>query len=311
MPIQVVCESCQAAYNLNDDLAGRKLRCKQCQSVILVPEAEYELTDHDVERVDRGYHPAFDRDRFFVNQKRLSINEKYYVFDEARQPILFIERKAHLGRQLLMLVAGIGAFLAVMFALFALSALLARAASFEGGGPIGVALAVVTLLASFAAMMATAIALAPRRHIDVYTDKDRSERLLEVLQDQKFSLIRATYTVRTPEGATLGSFMKNYLYNFFRKRWYVRDAAGRDVLMAKEDSIILALLRRVLGPFFGLLITNFIVVPMDSDRVIGEFNRKFTLFDRYVLDLTADVEHRLDRRMAVALAVLLDTGERR
>jgi hypothetical protein len=45
--------------------------------------------------------------------------------------------------------------------------------------------------------------------------------------------------------------------------------------------------------------------------VIGEFNRKFTILDRYVLDLTADPGRNLDRRIALALGVMLDTGERR
>ena len=62
---------------------------------------------------------------------------------------------------------------------------------------------------------------------------------------------------------------------------------------------------------FGLLRTNFIIQRPGDDRVIGEFNRRLTFFDRYVLDLSADREHALDRRLAVALGVLLDTGERR
>ena len=66
----------------------------------------------------------------------------------------------------------------------------------------------------------------------------------------------------------------------------------------------------VLGPLFGLLRTNFLLVGADG-AVLGEFNRKFTLLDRYVLDLTADPERLLDRRVALALGVMLDTGERR
>mgnify|MGYP006273433707 CR=1 FL=1 len=81
--------------------------------------------------------------------------------------------------------------------------------------------------------------------------------------------------------------------------------------MAKEDSIVLALLRRFIGVFFGILRTNFIIVSGRTERVIGEFNRQFTLLDRYVLDLSPDAERYLDRRIAVALGVMLDTGERR
>ena len=57
--------------------------------------------------------------------------------------------------------------------------------------------------------------------------------------------------------------------------------------------------------------TNFVFQAAGSDEVIGQFNRKFSLFDRYVLDLSEDPQHQIDRRLGVALALLLDTGERR
>jgi hypothetical protein len=80
--------------------------------------------------------------------------------------------------------------------------------------------------------------------------------------------------------------------------------------VAREDSIILSLLRRLLGPLFGLLRTNYIILDAD-ERLVGEFNRKLTLLDRYVLDLSHDRVRSLDRRIAVGLGVMLDTGERR
>ena len=47
------------------------------------------------------------------------------------------------------------------------------------------------------------------------------------------------------------------------------------------------------------------------EDVIGEFKRKFTILDRYVLDMTSDPQRLMDRRIALALGVMLDTGERR
>ena len=64
----------------------------------------------------------------------------------------------------------------------------------------------------------------------------------------------------------------------------------------------------------GLLRTNFILVVPEVEGVEstrGEFNRKFTVFDRYVLDMSRDRPRMIDRRLAVALGVLLDTGENR
>jgi hypothetical protein len=161
--------------------------------------------------------------------------------------------------------------------------------------------------------IAAGIAVAAKRHVTFYRDQSKRERLLEILQDKKFQPIMTTYTVRDARGRPIARLGKNILFNFFRKRWYVwTPGPERTVLfLAKEDSVILSLLRRFLGPLFGLLRTNFIFLPAGTDDVIGEFKRKFTILDRYVLDLSADPERLMDRRIAVALGVMLDTGERR
>ncbi len=110
-------------------------------------------------------------------------------------------------------------------------------------------------------------------------------------------------------GISIGSLRKNVLFDYIRRRWQVNNANGLQLCMAKEDSIILSLLRRTGIPIFLFLRTNFIFLR--GEEVIGEFNRKLTLLDRYVLDLTADRERVFDRRVALALGVMLDTGERR
>ena len=56
---------------------------------------------------------------------------------------------------------------------------------------------------------------------------------------------------------------------------------------------------------------RYIFTRGESDVVIGEFNRKMTLLDRYVLDMTRDARRVIDRRVALALGVMLDSGERR
>ena len=179
---------------------------------------------------------------------------------------------------------------------------------------VGVVSAIVFLIAAIALTFAVGIILSPKRHIDFYADESRTDLLLKVLQDKKFHVIVATYTVLTPAGELLGRMRKNYLYNIFRKKWDVFGAGGEKIAVAREDSLILSLLRRFLGPFFGFLRTNFVILtPGENgqERVRGEFNRKFTLFDRYVLDVSRDRPRTIDRRLAVALGVLLDTGEHR
>jgi hypothetical protein len=256
-------------------------------------------------------HPAFDRDRFLLRQKVISISEKYMVWDDRQRPILFVERPAHVWRTVL---AAVGA--AAFFVLTFVGALGAGFALSERIEPKWVGFLIMGLVMALSLVLTfvLGISLSPKRHISFYTDESKDVLLLRVLQDKKFQPIVATYTVIDSDGEVLGRMKKNYLYNIFRRKWDVLDSEGKLVLLAREDSLLLSLLRRALGPMLGFLRANFILVIPQADRTEltrGEFNRNFTLFDRYVLDLTRDRPRMIDRRLAIALGVLLDTGEHR
>lgn len=302
MPVLAVCDGCRAEYRLKDEHAGRKVKCKECGSVILVPQSEAE----EVPTRPQGEGP-FDYDRFLINQKRISVSEKYYVFDERQNPILFVERPAHLLRGIGAMMAG--TFVAAVCLVFTLA--LAGAVGNPQDSALSVVIGGLGILLSIVAAVVVIVWLTPKRHVYVYADDSKGQLLLEVFQDQKISLLRATYTVNDPQNGPLGRLQKNYLSNIFRKRWDAFHPDGSVMVVAREDSLILSLLRRFLGPMLGLLRTNFIFLRPGTETVIGEFNRKVTLFDRYVLDMSADPMQELDRRMAVALGILLDTGEKR
>jgi hypothetical protein len=253
---------------------------------------------------------AFQRDRFLLKQKALTISEKYYVYDDRRNPLLYIERPSQVVRQILAalgIVVGPIVVIAVTIAGFAF-------VDRTGNRTAAVAVAVALAVLSVAGMVALAIALTPKRHIRVYADDTKSRLLLEILQYRKVDLLRATYTVLDPQEGVLGQFQKYTLYDLFRKRWYGVRPDGSVFIVAQEDSLLKSILRRILGAVDALAIflaTNFIIHELGSTEVLGEFNRKATLFDQYVLDLRADATGILDRRLAVALGVLLDTGEHR
>lgn len=295
--IEVHCD-CGATYALKDELQGKKVKCPDCGAVS-VAGAGAGAPDFD-EGLDR----AFRRDKFLLRQKHLALGEKYFVWDEAGGTLLFVERPAHVLQNLGALLAGF----------------VAAGAVGVGFGVVGSALpkdvqpgvAVVAVFACLAALLVVAVVLSAKRHVTFYRDESRGAPLLQVLQDKKAQLIVATYTVLDAAGRPLARLRKNYLYNVFRKRWYVvAPDSERVIAMALEDSLILSMLRRLLGPLFGILRTNFVITRGESEDVIGEFNRKFTLLDRYVLDMSADRGRYLDRRIAVALGLMLDTGEKR
>lgn len=295
MAVVVSCR-CRNTYTLKDEYAGKLVECPQCGAVNKASEST--LTPKS--QTD----DAFNRDVFLLRQKHLSINQKYQVSDEQGNAILFVERPTYFFRTLLAL----GVAWIVMMGVYLMGMTLA-AASVQQGSVGGLTL--VVILAAPVSFVVVAMALSKKRHVTFYRDDSRTQKMFDVLQDKKVQFPMRTYTVRDASGRPLASFKKNYLYNIFRKRWEMRAPNGSVMCVAKEDSIILSLLRRVIGPLWGLLRTNFIITRGESDTVMGEFKRKFTILDRYVLDLTADRRRDLDRRLGLALGVMLDTGERR
>src|SRR5262249_57675729 len=100
--------------------------------------------------------------------------------------------------------------------------------------------------------------------------------LRRVVEDQRVAFLTRTYTIVTGAGDPLAKLRKTYLHNVIRKRWYVLSPTGALVAMAVEDSMVLSLLRRILGPFFGFLRTNFVFVRGGGAQEFGGFHTQVT-----------------------------------
>ncbi len=285
---------CGEVYDLKPEYAGRLLECPVCARRLRAGGGPAR-----VHLPTPGADPAFDRDVFLLRERVFTITSKYEVWAADRTPILYVERPTYPVRTICAYLLGV----------VAASSVLGWTAFAAGNQAVDALAAMAGYALAVAAFVMVSMSARPRRHVTVYRDDSRREVVLRVLQDQRIAVLLRTYTVVLPDGTRLARLSKNYLYNAVRKRWRIDDANGRLIAYAVEESIVLSLIRRLLGPFFGLLRTNFIFET--DDEVLGEFNRKLTLFDRYVLDLSADQERRIDRRIALAMGVMLDTGERR
>jgi uncharacterized protein YxjI len=289
----VVACTCGEVYELRPEYAGRLLECAVCSRRLRVGTPPQAVA---------GAEPAFDRDVFLFRERLLTITSKYEVQAADGTPILYVERPTYLLRAVFAYMLGtIAATLTLVWI-----TTLVRSVGHE----LGTLIVLAGLALAPAAFLVVSMSVRPRRHVTIYRNESRAEILLRVLQDQRFALLTRTYTIVTVGGEILARLRKRYVHNVIRKRWYVEGPTGGVVALALEESIVLSLLRRVLGSFFGLLRTNFLVIHPDG-TVLGEFNRKFTILDRYVLDLAADSQRHLDRRVALSLGIMLDTGEGR
>ena len=291
----VVSCPCGEVYELRPEYAGRLLECPTCRRHLRAgPDARAPRPPTP------GVDHAFDRDIFLLRERVFTITSKYEVWAEDGTPILYVERPAYPVRTLVAYLVAVIVTLTIM----------GWAAGILARDETGLSIMLSVPVAAFIFLIVS-MSMRPLRHVTIYRDDSRRETLLRVLQDQRVAFLTRTYTIVTAAGELLAVLSKSYLHNVIRKRWRVTGPGGEPLAMAIEDSIVLSLLRRVIGTFFGFLRTNFVLVRGADAEIFGEFNRKFTLLDRYVLDLTADPSRAFDRRIAMALGVMLDTGERR
>jgi uncharacterized protein YxjI len=156
--------------------------------------------------------------------------------------------------------------------------------------------------------------MAIKEDIRFYADEDQTEELFRIKARSVFDVGSARYDVTDAAGAPIGVMEHVFGKSIFRTTWKLTEANGEEIALARERSKSGAIGRRLVDfvPDVGGLIPipyNFDFVL--DDRVIGHLNRKFQLRDRYILDLSGDSEHRIDRRLAIALAIALDALQNR
>ncbi len=142
-----------------------------------------------------------------------------------------------------------------------------------------------------------------REDIRLYSDDRKTHELLIIRARQIIDFSAAYDVVDAPTGMSLGALRRKGWASLVQDKWEVLDPADQVVGSIEEDSLALALLRR--------LATNLIPQRYDfkdlSGQVVAEGNQRFNPFI-YKLDLTMQMPGAtqvLDPRLVLASAVLL------
>jgi uncharacterized protein YxjI len=147
-----------------------------------------------------------------------------------------------------------------------------------------------------------------REDIRVYSDEAKTQEVLSIKARQFMDFSAAYDVVDTAMNQKVGVLRRKGLRSLLRDEWEVLDAGDNLKGLLFEDSIGLALLRRlVLGHW----------LPQNYDITFGQtrvadIKQNFNLF-RYELnlDFSMDVNRQLDRRLGIAAGILLAAIEGR
>jgi hypothetical protein len=142
--------------------------------------------------------------------------------------------------------------------------------------------------------------LAIREDLRFFADESESVELFRVKARQVVD-VGGRYDVTTPAGERFGVLQRRLAQTLLRTTWAVLDADDAPLAEVTESSMARAVLRRVVDV---PLLYHFSILA--EGRQVGEVRRVLSLRDRYVMTLGGDVDRRVDRRLAVALLVVLD-----
>ena len=145
-----------------------------------------------------------------------------------------------------------------------------------------------------------------REDIRVYDSEDKSREVLSVKARQIMDFSASYDVVDTELNQKVGVLRRKGLRSILRDEWEVLDANDQLIGQLFEDSVGMALLRR-------LLLGSWL--PQNYDMTVGEtrvadLKQNFKLF-RYELnlDFSMDTTNRLDRRVGIAAGILLAAVE--
>jgi uncharacterized protein YxjI len=162
-----------------------------------------------------------------------------------------------------------------------------------------------------------------KEDLRAYAPDDPSRELFRIKARRVFDPA-ARYEVTDGSGVQIGELSKQFKASLLRSTWRVHAPDGTEIAWARERNVAVALFRRLKGvaelvPFIGWIVGGLIdllPIPYHFDffvreQRIGGFDRLLTLRDRYLLDLSGDVERAVDRRVALALAIGMDALQAR
>jgi uncharacterized protein YxjI len=156
-----------------------------------------------------------------------------------------------------------------------------------------------------------------KEDIRFYTDDSKATELMRIKARQRFDP-RARYDVTDADGQKIGEIQKVFGKSLVRSTYRLYDANGKEIAIAQERDIVVALLRRLVGfiPYIGNF-ADWLPIPYHfdfrrGDEVLGTHERQaWKIRDVYRISMQADPSHSIDRRLILAIAVGMDALQAR
>lgn len=152
-----------------------------------------------------------------------------------------------------------------------------------------------------------------------YSQHMDEQNVAFILRDNAWIDAFGKFTLEV-NGKPYALYKRHWLRSIFREKWTIRHPETEEEIMSVEArSWFISLIRNFrwlpvlnwFDFFIQFIRLQFDIYDVKTKNKIGYFDRKFTIGDNYILNFEQDQNNILDPMVAVALAVLLDSGENR
>ena len=140
-----------------------------------------------------------------------------------------------------------------------------------------------------------------KEDIRLYTGEDMQTEVLTIIARQIIDFSAAYDVIDPITNTKVGALKRKGLKSVLKDEWIIMDAEDREIGFIKEDSMLLALIRR----FLTNLIPQKYYGELEGKKVCL-FKQNFNPFVMKInLDFSMDINGLLDKRLGIAAAILL------
>ncbi|EMJ88383.1 hypothetical protein [Leptospira meyeri] len=146
-----------------------------------------------------------------------------------------------------------------------------------------------------------------KEDITVYADETKSKELLKIKARSVIDFSATYDVVDLTSNEAIGSLRRKGFKSILKDSWEILDTKDQVVGSIDEDSMLKAILRR----FLTNLIPQSFFITINKNQV-GILKQTFNPFvPQFNIDFSSDVASALDRRMGIAIVILLQIIEGR
>ncbi|TGL07920.1 hypothetical protein [Leptospira bouyouniensis] len=146
-----------------------------------------------------------------------------------------------------------------------------------------------------------------KEDITVYSDETKTKELLKIKARSVIDFSAIYDVVDMTSNENIGSLRRKGFKSILKDSWEILDTKEQVVGSIDEDSMLKAILRR----FLTNLIPQQFLITLNQNPV-GVLQQTFNPFvPQFKIDFSSDVTNALDRRMGIAIVILLQIIEGR